>query len=105
MKLLGVPAFPYLSNERAGTLIAEATVDLIQDWECEEYKSGMVFDTTWVNTGQKTAGCVSVQEKLGKPLLWFACRPDVIEVVLKHTWDALKIEVAKKPEISIFEWF
>ena len=46
MKLLGVPAFPYLSNERAGTLIAEATVDLIQDWECEEYKSGMVFDTT-----------------------------------------------------------
>ena len=65
----------------------------------------MVFDTTATNTGHKTAGCVTIQEMLERPLLWFACRHHIGEVLLKHTWDALNIEVAKKTEITMFERF
>ena len=53
--------------------------------------------------GHKTAGCITVQSMLKKPLLWFVCRHHIGEVILKHVWDELKIEVAKSPEISVFE--
>ena len=34
--------------------------------------ASVVFDTTAINTGQVTAACVSLQMKLGCPLLWSA---------------------------------
>ena len=106
VKLHGVPTYPKKSTERAGSLIANATVSLLDEWnwipiDCPR---GMVFDTTSSNTGSKTAGCVAIQEALEHHLLWFACRHHMGEVVLKHVWDAFKIEVAK-PEITVFERF
>ena len=65
----------------------------------------MVFDTTPVNTGHMTGGCVAVQESLKKHLLWFASRHHISEVLFKHVWDALKIEASTKPEIALFEKF
>lgn len=50
-KLLGVPALPHKSSEPMGTLIAKATCEVIQKWNCEDCVSGMVFDTTSANTG------------------------------------------------------
>ena len=40
---------------------------------------------------------------MGRPLLWAACRHHIGEVILTSVWDALSIEVAKSPDISIFE--
>ena len=65
----------------------------------------MVFDTTSATTGNKTAGCVAAQELLKRELLWFACRHHIGEVLLKHVWHALKVEVAKKLEVTVFERF
>ena len=61
IKLLGVPALPFKSTERAGALISEASYNPIKQWGCEESISGMVFDTTSANTGAQTAACVSIQ--------------------------------------------
>ena len=55
------------------------------------------------STGHETAGCVSVQERLGRPLLWLGCRHHVGEVLLTHVWNALDIEVSKGPEVSVFQ--
>lgn len=44
-----------------------------------------------------------MQRELGKHLLWIACRHHVGEVILTHVWDALKVEVSKGPEITIFD--
>ena len=104
-KLLGIPPFPHKSSEKAGTLIANAKVKLLENWNCINSPCGMVFDTTSANTGHKTAGCVAVQELLKKELLWFACRHHIGEVLLKHVWGALKVEVPKKPEATVFERF
>ena len=65
----------------------------------------MVFDTTSSNTDAQTAACVALQNTISKPLLWFACRHHVGEVILGHVWDVLKIEVSKSPEIQIFQRF
>ena len=53
-------------------------------------------------TGHESAACVSLQERLGRPLLWLACRHHVGEVVLTHVWDALRIEVSKAPDVTVF---
>ena len=51
-KLLGVPALPQLQEgDAVGRLIAEATVGLLQEWNCSESVRGMCFDTTASNTG------------------------------------------------------
>lgn len=55
------------------------------------------------STGHESAACVSLQAVLGRPLLWLACRRHVGEVVLKHVWRALKIEVSKSPEVTLFQ--
>ena len=65
-KLLGIPAFPHKSSEKARTLIANAGVQLLENWNCASSPCVMVFDTTSANTGHKTAGCVAVQESLKK---------------------------------------
>lgn len=101
IKLLGVPALPYTSTEKAGSLISEASMILLS----VENVTGMVFDTTSSKTGSQTAACVSLQLTLERPLLWFACRHHVGEIILSHVWDALNIEAAKSPEISIFQRF
>lgn len=103
VKLLGVPAIPYKSSELAGDLIGRATTDLLKIWDCDKKAAYMIFDTTSANTGHVTAGCISVQDILKRPLLWVACRHHIGEVILTSVWDALSIETAKSPEISLFE--
>ena len=104
-KLLGVPAIPHKSNKSAGDLTAGATIDLLNDWDATNSIVGMVFDTTSSNTGHKTATCITLQTLIDRPLLWLACRHHIGEVVLRHIWDDLKIEVSKSPAVSIFMRF
>ena len=56
-------------------------------------------------SGHLTAACISIQEKLNRPLLWLACRHHMGETILTHVWDLLKVEVSKSPEYEIFKRF
>ena len=105
VKLLGVPTLPYKSTEKAGPLIAEATRNLLEEWDCAENVTGMVFDTTVSNTGTITVVCISVKSDLKRYLLWLACRHHIGEVLLNSVWDSLKIEVSKSPNVSLFTRF
>jgi hypothetical protein len=105
IKLLGVPGLPHLSTERAGDLISEASIKLLDQWDCKESVVGMVFDTTSSNTGYLTGACIAIQRDLKKHLLWFACRHHIGEVILSHVWESLQIEVSKSPEVTIFTRF
>ena len=60
------------------------------------------FKAGFTSSGSETAACVSLQERLGRPLLWVACRHHVGEVLLTHVWDALRIEVSKAPDVTVF---
>ena len=104
IKLLGVPAILYKSSS-AGEKIAQASLELIKIWDCAKSLRGMVFDTTSSNTGAQTAACVSLQNALSKPLLWFACRHHIGEIILTHVWAVLNVETSKSPEISLFQRF
>ena len=99
-----MPAIPYKSSS-AGEKIAQASLELIKIWDCAKSLRGMVFDTTSSNTGAQAAACVSLQNALSKPLLWFACRHHIGEIILTHVWAVLNIETSKSPEISLFQRF
>ena len=98
-KLLGVPAICHKSSSFAGSLIADASDELIKIRGCQNSLARMVFDATSSNTVAQTAACIALQNTISKPLLWFACRHHVEEVVLSHVWNVLKIEVSKSPKI------
>ena len=105
VKLLGVPALPVKSSQPAGDLISNATVDLLRSWNCTTNVAAMVFDTTASNTGHLTAGCICIQRKLDRALLWCACRKHVGEIILTRVWDSLNVEVSKSKDVSVFVKF
>ncbi|XP_063615336.1 uncharacterized protein LOC134788372 [Penaeus indicus] len=78
---------------------------LLNSWDCADSIVNMVFDTTASNTGHVTGACVSIQQELGRALLWSACRHHVGETIIRHVFDDLKIEVSKSPDVTVFSRF
>jgi hypothetical protein len=105
LKLLGVPAYQPGTDRKSGDIIAGLTVDLLSTWLCADSIINMTFDTTASNTGHISAACVSIQEKLGRALLWSACRHHVGEVILSHVFKDLHIETSKSPDVTLFTRF
>lgn len=105
LKLLGVPAYQPGANRKSGAVIADLTSELLLTWNCADSIVSMTFDTTASNTGHVTAACVTIQQRLGRALLWSACRHHVGEIVLSHVFDDLQIETSKSPDITLFTRF
>ena len=105
-QLIGTPKLPIgTSSGTAGQHIAKVSVDLLKEWNIQDLIATMNFDTTNTNTGKWTGACIRVQELIGRPLLWCACRKHVGEVHIGHAWDSLKVEASASPEISVYNIF
>lgn len=102
LKLLGVPAYQPGTDRKSGDIIADLTSELLLSWKCADSVVNMTFDTTASNTGHVTAACVTIQQRLGRGLLWSACRHHVGEVVLSHVFNDLQIETSKSPDVTLF---
>ena len=102
LKLLGVPAYMKGTDEACGTIIAQLTCKLLQDWCCTDQVVNMAFDTTASNTGHLTAAYIAIQLSLGRPLLWSGCRHHIGEVLLSHIFTDLKMETSHSPEVTLF---
>jgi len=102
LKLLGVPSYQPGTDRKSGDIIADLTSELLLSWNCADSIVNMTFDTTASNTGHVTAACVTIQQRLGRALLWSACRHHVGEVVLSHVFDDLQIETSKSPDVTLF---
>ena len=104
LKLLGVPIYPS-GKESSGNKIANLTLDLLNSWHCTESIVNMTFDTTASNTGHVSAACVTIQQRLGKALLWSGCRYHIGEVMVSHVFEYLKIENSRSPDVILFSKF
>ncbi len=100
-----MPTLAHKSTDKTGPMLAKVTTELLDEWGCTNTVVGMTFDTTSSNTGQVTAGCISLQLALKKVMLWLACRHHIGEVFLTHVFKALKIEVSKSPDVTVFVRF
>lgn len=105
IKLLGVPSYQPGTDQGAGDIIASATVQLLQSWNCVDSVVNMTFDTTASNTGHVSAACITLQNRMGRALLWSACRHHVGEVILSQVFNDLNIEASKSGEYMVFSRF
>ena len=64
----------------------------------------MCFDTTASNTGLKKGACVALENKLGKKLLYLACRHHINEIIISDVFQKCS-GASSGPEIGIFKRF
>jgi len=105
VKILGVPAYQPGTDQRSGDIIAQATIQLLQSWNCVGSIVNMTFDTTASNTGHVSAACITLQQSTGRALLWSACRHHVGEVILTQIFNDLNIETSRSAEYTVFSRF
>lgn len=74
------------------------------DWKVSDQVVGISFDTTSANTGRLNGACVLIEQKLGKDLLWLACRHHVLEVVCGDVFKKL-FGPTSGPNVSLFRRF
>ena len=77
-KLLEVPKI----TAGTGKATACAVLELVQSWQCETFVTGLCFDTIAANIGQFSGACTLLEERMGKNMLWLACRHHMFEVLL-----------------------
>jgi len=104
-KIIGVPAYQPGTDQRSGDIIAQATMQLLQSWNCVDSIVNMTFDTTASNTGHVSAACITLQQSTGRALLWSACRHHVGEVILTQIFNDLNIEASRSAEYTVFSRF
>ncbi len=99
-QLLGVPELP----NGTGEATSNAVITKVNEWGLENQVKAMCFDTTASNTGRRIGACGLIETKLGKNLLYLACRhhlPEiVIGVVFKHCFGS-----SSGPDIGLFKRF
>jgi hypothetical protein len=82
-KLLGIPVVP----RSAEVAQCQAVVELLEEWKVLNIAIAIVFDATSSNNGRLSGCAILIEKRLGKALLWFACRHHVYEVYVKHVCD------------------
>ena len=99
-KLLGVPKLASGTGENE----ANAVFKLLQEWELIDHVEAMSFDTTSGNTGQWNGACTNLEKKVGRELLWLACRHHVLEIILAKVFE-ICLGPSCSPEIPLFKRF
>jgi len=99
-KLLEIPKIPTGTGQDE----AQAVYNVIRKWGLENLVQGMCFDTTSSNTGRLSGACITLEQLLGRPLLHFACRHHILELVLSAAFGVC-IGPSNAPEILVFKRF
>ena len=97
-KLLGVPETRY----GTGTAEADVVQSLLTEWNVKREICGMVFDTTSRNSGAEIGACKCLEDWLGTPILWLACRHHVQELHLKRVVQGATGQT-KEPGMALFK--
>jgi len=99
-KLLGVPKLTAGTGEQE----AEAVFGLLNQWRLVDKVQAMSVDTTAGNTGHLNGACTLLEKKMGRDLLWLACRHHVMELMLAKVF-RLCCGSSSAPDIPIFKRF
>lgn len=99
-EILGVP----VAEDGTGQEVARTVFQQVERVGAREQIIGFSFDTTAANSGMLTGACIHLENLLGRPVLWLACRHHVLEVVLKHVFEKC-CGPSTGPEIPVFKRF
>lgn len=77
----------------------------LKEWNIEDHVKGISFDTTSVNTGNKSGTCQKLREKYNGNILTLACRHHVLEILISAVYSTAMKEQTRSPDISLFTRF
>lgn len=100
-QLLGVPEL----SAGTGYEVSSAVYDTLEDWLLLDSVQAFVFDTTASNTGRLNGACVLLEHKLGRNILYLACRHHVFEIILQSVFVGSKFAPSSGPDIPLFKRF
>jgi hypothetical protein len=99
-KLLGIPKLQRGTGENA----ASAVADCVEEWGVLGQIKAMCLNTTATNTGHKSGACILLEQKINKELLWLACRPHILELILSAAFGVV-IVGSSGPDVLLFNRF
>ncbi|KAF0771445.1 Uncharacterized protein FWK35_00027558 [Aphis craccivora] len=100
-QLLGVPHI----SSGTGSEICSAVYDELENWGLLNKIQGFVFDTTASNSGRLNGVCVLLEQKLGRNVLFLACRHHIFEIILQAVFTEAKFAPSSGPDIPLFKRF
>ena len=102
-QLLGVPMLPSGTGEAQ----ASAVVNSLGEWGITDQVCALCFDTTASNTGHRSGACALIEQKLGRDLLYMACRHHVMELVVGAAFEKTvgTAGASTGPDILLFKRF
>ncbi|KAF2886364.1 hypothetical protein ILUMI_19808, partial [Ignelater luminosus] len=98
-QLLGVP----LISSGSGKEISNAVFNTLQKWDLVIKVQAFVFNTTSSNTGRFNGACTLLEMKLGRNILFLACRHHIFELVLQAAMSSVKLYSSSGPDIPLFK--
>jgi len=99
-QLLGVPKLISGTGEAQATAVNQ----LLEDWGVQHLIRALCFDTTSTNTGHINGACPLLEAKLGRNLLYLACRHHILELVLACVFTT-SMGPTSGPDVQIFKRF
>ncbi|KAE9523786.1 hypothetical protein AGLY_015846 [Aphis glycines] len=100
-KLLSVPKL----ESGTGEAISNAVIASLFDWSITDRVQSLSFDTTASNTEHINGACKLIEEKIGRKLLYLACRHHILEIVLGAIFTVCYNSPSTGPNIQIFLTF
>lgn len=100
-KILGVPKL----TRQTGAIEADAVYSALQDWNVQDNVMAMCFDTTSSNTSSSIGACAVLEQKLGRHLLYLACRHHIMELLAGAAFKVTIESTTSGPKITLFEKF
>ena len=84
-----------------GEAQADAVLLQVKEWGVQQNVVALVFDTTSSNSGRHRGATVRLQQDLGRPVFFLACRHHVSELIVKACWYCL-FEEDLSPDCKFF---
>ncbi|XP_044578931.1 uncharacterized protein LOC123261403 [Cotesia glomerata] len=92
---------PILSDG-TGESQASAIFETLIEWDLCDNVKAMCFDTTSSNTGCFNGACALLEDKIGRDLLYLACRHHTSELMLRNVAE-VAWPVTNSPNVPIFK--
>ncbi|KAF2902851.1 hypothetical protein ILUMI_03334, partial [Ignelater luminosus] len=86
-QLLEVPLIP----SGSGKEISNAVFNTLEKWDLVDNVQAFVFDTTSSNTDRFNGACTLLEMKLGRNILFLACRHHIFELVFQAAMSSVKL--------------
>ena len=98
--LLAIPEAPGgKGKEEAQTVTEELSAGVLKSIVA------LSFDTTPTNTGKDLGATTLIEQFVGRPLLWLACRHHSSELILMRAFEIIMHFDTKSPGVEIFKKF